>query len=139
MWHSPSSTSADISTPGTTVSPVDSAAASASATPSVESWSVTASALRPRSSARLTSAARARPRAGDGVGGGDDDRLDALRLLVVVVGGDGVDDLRRLHAEALEDVGADQGVRPLDLVVDRLADVVQETGRAGDVDVGADF
>ena len=82
-------------------------------------------------------AAGAGPGAADGVGGGDDERLDGLRLLLAVVGGDGVDDLGRA-AEPLGDVRADQGVRPLDLVVDRLADVVQQTGGLADVDVGAE-
>ena len=36
-------------------------------------------------------------------------------------------------------VGADEGVRALDLAVDRLAEVVQEAAAAGDVDVGADL
>ena len=39
----------------------------------------------------------------------------------------------------LGDVGADQRVRAFDLVVDGLADVVQQTGGLADVDVGADL
>ena len=81
---------------------------------------------------------RPRPRPADRVGGGDDEGLDRLRLLLAVVGGDGVDDLAGA-AEPLGDVGPDQGVRPLHLVVDRLADVVQQAGGLGDVDVGPDL
>ena len=40
---------------------------------------------------------------------------------------------------ALRDGGADGGVRPFDLVVDRLADVVEETAHLGDLDVGPDL
>ena len=70
-------------------------------------------------------APRAGPPAGDRVRRRDDERFDRLRLLLVVVRGDGVDDPGR-PAEPLGDLRADQGVRPLDLVVDGLADVVQE-------------
>jgi hypothetical protein len=54
-----------------------------------------------------------------------------VRLLLFVVGGDGVHD-GRTHAESTEHVGADQGVRALDVVVDCFADVVQEAGATGD-------
>ena len=40
---------------------------------------------------------------------------------------------------ALGDLGADRGVRPLDLVVDRLADVVEQAAHLGDLDVGPDL
>ena len=39
----------------------------------------------------------------------------------------------------LGDRGADDGVRTLDLVVDRLADVVEQAAHLGDLDVGADL
>ena len=58
--------------------------------------------------------------------GGDDERLDRLRLFLTVVSGDGVDDRSRA-AQPLGDVRADQRVWSLHLVVDRLADVVQQT------------
>src|SRR5688500_9495955 len=54
-------------------------------------------------------------------------RLDCVRLLFVVVRGDGVDDLGRA-AQTLGDLRADEGVRAFDLVVNGLADVVQEGG-----------
>ena len=69
--------------------------------------------------------ARARQR----VGGLDDDRLDGLRLDLVVVGFHRVGDGRRLAVLASQ-IAADERVRPLDLVRDRLADVVQEGGPA---------
>ena len=40
---------------------------------------------------------------------------------------------------ALGDRGADRGVRTLDLVVDGLADVVQQAAHLGDLDVGPDL
>ena len=55
-----------------------------------------------------------------------------------MVGGDRVDDLRR-QVVALGDLRADRGVRALDLVVDRLADVVEQAARLRDLDVGADL
>ena len=64
--------------------------------------------------------------------------LQAGWLLLAVVGGDGVDDLVRA-AQPLGDVGADQRVRPFDLVIDRLADVVEQPGGLRHVDVGADL
>ena len=39
----------------------------------------------------------------------------------------------------VRDLAADGGVRALDLVVDGLADVVQQAAGLGDLDVGADF
>ena len=49
--------------------------------------------------------------------------------------------LTTLHRQvvALGDRGADGGVRALDLVVDRLADVVEQAAHLGDLDVGADL
>ena len=55
-----------------------------------------------------------------------------------MVGGDAVDDLER-QVVALGDLGADRGVRTLDLVVDGLADVVEQAARLRDLDVGADL
>ena len=49
-----------------------------------------------------------------------------------------VDDLGR-EVVALGDLGADGGVRALDLVVDGLADVVEQAAHLGDLDVGADL
>ena len=46
---------------------------------------------------------------------------------------------RRGKPVALDEVRTDDGVRPLDLVVDRLADVVQEARQLGDPDVGPDL
>jgi hypothetical protein len=76
--------------------------------------------------------------AADGIGGCDDEGLHGLWLLFTVVGGDGVDDLTGA-AQSLGDVGADQGVGALDFMIDRLADVVQQAGGLGDVDIGADL
>ena len=39
----------------------------------------------------------------------------------------------------VRDLGADGGVRAFDLVVDGLADVVQQAAGLGDLDVGADL
>ena len=74
-------------------------------------------------------AARARAGAGERVGGLDDDRLDGLRLDLVVVGLHRVRDRLGL-AVAAGEVAADERVRALDLVRDRLADVVQQRGAA---------
>src|SRR5215211_8346223 len=73
-------------------------------------------------------AARARPGARERVGGLHENGLDRLRLDLVVVG------LHRMRdglglAVATREVAADERVRALDLVRDRLADVVQQ-GRA---------
>ena len=75
-------------------------------------------------------------RRADRVGDLDDRRLDAGVLDLLVVGGDAVDDLHR-QVVALGDRRADGGVRALDLVVDGLADVVQQAAHLGDLDVGA--
>ena len=83
-------------------------------------------------------AAGTRPRGADRVGDLDDRRLDAGVLDLLVMGGDAVDDLHR-QVVPLGDLGADGGVRALDLVVDRLADVVEETAHLGDLDVGPDL
>jgi hypothetical protein len=74
---------------------------------------------------RLAAGARAARR--ERVGGLDDDRLDRLRLDLVVVGLHRVGDGLGL-AVAAREVAADERVRALDLVRDRLADVVQERG-----------
>ena len=74
-------------------------------------------------------AARAGARARERVGGLDEHRLDGLRLDLVVVGLDRVRD-RLVLAVAAHELAADQGVRALDLVRDRLADVVQQGGAA---------
>src|SRR3954452_7572333 len=74
---------------------------------------------------RLTAGARAR--AGERVGGLDDHGLDRLWLDLVVVGLHRVRDGLGL-AVATGELAADERVRALDLVRDRLADVVQERG-----------
>ncbi len=66
------------------------------------------------------------------------DRLYRAGLFLLVVGVDAVDD-RRVHAEAAGDVGADEGVSAFDVVVDRLADVVEQAAAAAHADVGADL
>ena len=81
-------------------------------------------------------AAGTRPRRADRVGDLDDRGLQAGVLDLLVVGGDAVDDLER-QVVALGDLGADGRVRALDLVIDRLADVVQQAAHLGDLDVGA--
>jgi len=55
-----------------------------------------------------------------------------------VVGLDGVDDVGRFPV-LLGQVGADEGVGPLDLVVHGLADVVEQAGPLGPLDVEAEF
>ena len=78
-------------------------------------------------------ASGAGPAGADGVGGEDDGRVGAGGFDVAVVGGGGVDDLVLL-AVPLQQVGPDLRVPALDLVVDGLADVVQQSppgGRAG--------
>src|SRR5690606_9822121 len=84
-------------------------------------------ALEPLDVALERLAPRSRTGRGDGIGRVDDDGVERLGPLEVVVVGDGVDDLARL-AEAPAEVGADLGVRSLDLAVDRLADVVKQAG-----------
>ena len=83
-------------------------------------------------------AAGTRPRRADRVGDLDDRGLQAGVLDLLVVGGDAVDDLER-QVVALGDLGADGRMRAFDLVVDRLADVVQQAAHLGDLDVGADL
>jgi hypothetical protein len=55
-----------------------------------------------------------------------------------VVGRDRVDHLER-QVVALRDLRADRGVRALDLVVDRLADVVEQPAHLRDLDVAPDL
>ena len=70
-----------------------------------------------------------RPAAGAGVRGLGQHRLDRLRRDLVVVRLDRVHDVLALAVLAGQ-VGADQRVAALDLVGERLADVVQERARA---------
>src|SRR5690606_26013302 len=79
-------------------------------------------------------AAGAGPGGGNGVGRRDQHRLDGLRLVVAVVALHRVDHFTRLLVPG-QQAPADLDVRPLHLVVDRLADVVQESGPLGHVDV----
>ena len=83
-------------------------------------------------------AAGAGPRRADGVGDLDDRRLDAGVLDLLVVRRDGIHDAHR-EVVALGDSGADRRVGALDLVVDGLADVVQQTAHLRDLDVRADL
>src|SRR3954454_9531792 len=76
------------------------------------------------------------PRGADRVGDLDDRRLDAGELDLLVVGRDPVHGLER-HVVLLGDARADGGVRPLDFVVDGLADVVEQAADLGSLDVGA--
>ena len=66
-------------------------------------------------------------------------RLEAGVLDLLVVRGDRVDDLGRAGCGAAAICRADGGVRALDLVVDGLADVVEQAAHLGDLDVGADL
>ena len=96
-----------------------------------------------RSRRRLTYCSSDSPRApGPGarqrVRGLHDDRLHRLRLDLVVVGLHGVGDGLGLPVLAGE-VAADERVRALDLVRDRLADVVQQGGAAGGLRRGAEL
>src|SRR5664280_3070539 len=70
-------------------------------------------------------AARARARGADRVGDLHDGRLQAGVLHLLVMRGDPVHDLER-EVVTCRDGRADRGVRTLDLVVDRLAHVVEE-------------
>src|ERR687898_3345266 len=79
---------------------------------------------------------RPRPAARDGVGGLGQHRLDGALLDLAVVGLDGMDDLGPL-LEPAGQLGPDDGVRALDLVGERLADVVQEPAALGQGDVHA--
>src|SRR2546421_2661294 len=72
-------------------------------------------------------AAGARPRGTDRIGGGDE-RADHRHRFNVAVVPDHPVDHRLRKAVPLEELAADDRVRPLDLVIDRLADVVQEAG-----------
>jgi hypothetical protein len=76
--------------------------------------------------------------AGDRVCGGDQDVLYRLHLDLVVVGAD-----RTHHVVGLPglfgDAPAYKCVRPLDLVVDRLAHVVQQRGPPRELRVRAEF
>src|SRR5690606_8947062 len=76
--------------------------------------------------------ARPRAAAADGVGGLRDDRLDGPALGLRVVRLDGVHDVLVLAVPAGE-LRADQRVAALDLVGQRLADVVQQRAPLGDV------
>ena len=67
------------------------------------------------------------PGGADGVRHGDDDVVDGVHLQRVVVGGDGADHLGPLP-EAPRQVRPDSGMGPLDLMVDGLAEVVQQAG-----------
>src|SRR5215213_6447706 len=73
---------------------------------------------------------------GDSIGRRHDERLDGLRFLFAVMGGDGMHDLGGA-TEALGDVGANKGVRSLHLMVNGLTNVMQQTGGLGHVDIGA--
>ena len=82
----------------------------------------------------LAAGTGARP--GEGVGGLHQDRQHRLGRDILVVGLDGVDDMG-LFAVAPGQVGADDGVGTLHLVVHGLADIVQEAGAAGVLGVDA--
>ena len=83
-------------------------------------------------------AARAGAAGRDGVGGLHEDGLDGRGLDVAVVRLDAVHDrLRLVHAP--REVGADDRVRTLDLVVDRLAEVVEQAGALRELDVDAEL
>jgi len=80
--------------------------------------------------------AGAGPRAADGVGGLHDHRLHAALLFLVVVGGDAVDDLLRRFVAAGQ-FRAERGVGAFHVVVDGLADVMQQAAHLGHGDVRA--
>src|SRR2546428_4750227 len=69
----------------------------------------------------------ARARSADGVGGRDERADHGHRLHIAVMADDSVDDRLR-EAVPLEELAANNGVRALDFVIDRLSDVVQEAG-----------
>src|SRR5580658_4297464 len=77
-------------------------------------------------------------RGGDRVGEDDEPGVDGLGLHLLVVGGDSVDDDRSL-AVALDELGADARVAPLQLARHRLADVVEEAGALRKVGVEPDL
>src|SRR4029077_20030749 len=83
--------------------------------------------LQARDVVRDDLAPRPGTRGADGVGGRDERANHRHRFHVAVMAADAVDDRLR-EAVALEELAADHRVRPFDLVVDRLADVVQQTG-----------
>ena len=83
-------------------------------------------------------AAGARTRGRDRVRGDQQHRLDRLRLDLVVVRLDRVDDPVRL-AVAPRQLRRDERVRPLDLVRHRLADVVEERGALRGLHAGAEL
>src|ERR1700693_179984 len=83
-------------------------------------------------------AAGARAGCRDRIAGHCQNRLEAGWLDVHVVGGDCVHQ-RVWLAESFEEFSADDGVGPLDLMVDRLPDVVQQAGLTGQRHVGADL
>src|SRR5579884_114578 len=83
-------------------------------------------------------AARPRPGARERVRGLDDDRLDRLRLHLVVMGLHRV--RHRLGLAVLAgELAPHERVRPLHLVGHRLADVVQQRGAAGGARAGAEL
>src|SRR5829696_3375481 len=75
-------------------------------------------------------AARARTRGRDRVGGDQENGLDGLRLHLVVMRLDGVEDTLRLAVPARQ-LGGDRCVRAFDLVRHRLAEVVHERSPLG--------
>src|SRR6187397_1965949 len=83
-------------------------------------------------------AAGTRPGRANRVGDLDDRRLDAGELDLLVMGGDPVHDLER-HRVLLGDRRADRRVRSLHLVIDGLADVVEQAADLGRLDVGAEL
>src|SRR5437773_8243236 len=72
-------------------------------------------------------AAGARARRADRVGRGDERAHHRHRLDVAVMTDDPIDHVLR-ESVALQKLAADDRVRPLDLVIDGFADVVQQTG-----------
>src|SRR6266542_388039 len=83
-------------------------------------------------------AARPRPRGRESVGAVDEHRLERARLVVAVVALHRMDDFVRL-AELLQDLAAELEVCPFHLAVYRLADVVEEAGPLGHLDVRAEL
>lgn len=63
--------------------------------------------------------------AADGVGCLHDNRLDVELLDLVMMAGDAIEDFL-VHAVALTELRADDGVRAFNLMIDRLTDVVQQ-------------
>src|SRR6185295_9562228 len=79
-------------------------------------------------------AAGAGPGGGEGVGRGHQHGLDGLRIVVAVMASHAVDDLLGLAVLA-QQVDAELEMGAVHLAVDRLADVVEDAGPAGDLDV----